>query len=119
MKTDQSYTLARKSDPASSHAAASKPRRTALIRKGVLLVLADGIARTLDEIVEDYRLISDQLPWASDSSIRTRAAELRRDGLIERVESDARRSGRSRLGNPAGLYRATTVQSNSTGGQSQ
>lgn len=108
--TPDPRTLARTSDPDTSHAAAAIPRRTELIREGILTVLADGRPRTLDQIVEEYGRHARRgtCPPAAASSIRTRVAELRRDEQVERVVPDhggIRSAATSRLGNPAGLYR--------------
>ena len=92
-------TLARTTDPDTSHAAARKPRRMVQIRTGILHVLADNIPRTLDEIVAEY--VERGYVWASASSIRTRVAELRREGKVQRLPG---RTARSSMGNTAGLH---------------
>ena len=117
MKTPNPVTLARTTDPSTSHEAARKPRKIDLIRAGILAVLADGQARTLDTIVGEYQfLLQDGYPPASESSIRTRVSELRRDQKVERLEHER---GLSDLGNPAGLYRALPVQPNETPGETK
>jgi len=69
------------------------------IRTGILHILADSVPRTLDEIVAEY--VERGYVWASASSIRTRVAELRRDGKVERLPG---RGARSNMGNPAALH---------------
>lgn len=112
MTTPPPHTLARTTDPATSHQAARKPRRTDAIRAGIAACMAKGEAVTLDQIVERYKIraIYDRnIPTASDSSIRSRVAEMRRDKLIE----EAGRA-KSYLGNPATLWRAVTAQPENT-----
>lgn len=113
----ESRTLARTTDPETSHEAARLPRKVDLIRLGILDVLSDGKARTLDQIVGEYtrRARSHGYPPAGASSIRTRTSELRKDERVERVEGH--RTGRSNLGNPAGFYRALDVQNYETIGE--
>lgn len=114
MKTPNPVTLARTTDPSTSHEAARKPRKIDLIRAGILDILADGQPRTLDQIVDHYT--AAQFVTASPSSIRTRVSELRKDQQVERV---LHARAESNLGNPAGLYRALPVQQNETKDQHQ
>lgn len=113
--TPDPKTLARRTDPETSHEAARKPRKVDLIRAGILAVLADGEPRTLDQIIDQYAG-RHGYPTAGPSSIRTRVAELRKDQKVERVPG-AR--AESNLGNPAGLYRAVAVQQNETPGENK
>lgn len=115
-------TLARATDPATSHAAAAKvrPLRTT-VRSRVQAILAATAAgrngMTHDEIIAAYRRYSLRLGWpsASDSSIRTRCKELERDGLVQRVPTeDGAALGRSRFGRPSVRWRAVVVQNSET-----
>lgn len=103
MDTIDPRTLARTTDPTTSHLAATqvaaKPKRVELIRRGILHTLADLRPRTLDEIVVDYTVAGH--PTASASSIRTRVKELMRDAKVRRLPG---RDARSSLGNPAALH---------------
>lgn len=110
----------RKSDPATSHAAAAGVTVTAsTVRDRVFAILAgskdaaDGV--THDQLIALYRGYALRLGWppASDSSIRTRCNELLRDGDVERVPDVA---GRSRFGRAALLWRAVPVQRKKTAG---
>lgn|GEM_PF-775588 len=111
-------TLARRGDPATSHAAAAKqPQRSPLIRAAVLEVLTEDGPATHDQIVARYnRRIAHGAgyPAASASSIRTRTKELVRDGQVEQVPDAV---GRSSMGQPAHLWRAVTVQQTETSDQ--
>lgn len=103
MDTIDPRTLARTPDPTTSHLAAAKvaakPNKVALIGRGIIGVLADCVPRTLDEIVHEY--VERGYALASASSIRTRVAELRREGKIHRLPGTRARSS---MGNPAALH---------------
>lgn len=112
----------RKTDPATSHLAAANvtPKLRSTVRSRVLAILeasreaGDGL--THDALIAAYKKYAVRLGWprASDSSIRTRCNELWRDGEVERVEETAGRSG---MGNAAILWRAVSVQSKKTDGE--
>lgn len=115
-------TLARRTDPGTSHAAAAavRPLRTTVRSRveAILTATAAGSAgMTHDEIIAAYRRYSLRLGWpaASDSSIRTRCKELARDGLVEQVPPDSRDAlGQSRFGRPSVRWRAASVQNSET-----
>lgn len=113
--TTDATPLARRHDRATSKAAAQKqPARAPLIRAAVLEILTEHGQGTHDQIVSRYnRRISQgaDYPLASASSIRTRTAELVRDGAVEVVPNER---GRSAMGGPAHLWRAVIVQNNET-----
>lgn len=115
-------TLARASDPATSHAAAAKvrPLRTTVRSRVEAILTATDAGRagmTHDEIISAYRRYALRLGWppASDSSIRTRCKELQRDGQVVQVPAEDPDSyGRSRFGRPAVRWRAASVQNSET-----
>lgn len=109
----------RNTDPWTSHAAAADVApMVSTVRSRVLGILSaapdalEGV--THDGLITLYRQYALRLGWppASDSSIRTRVAELVRDGEVERVPDDA---GRSRFGRAALLWRVVPVQKEEAG----
>jgi hypothetical protein len=107
-------TLARTTDPATSHAAAADASTRAVTVRARVHALfqaapdaRDGL--THDQLIALYRKYQARLGWppASDSGIRTRCRELVRDGLVEEVR-DA--GGQSRFGRAALVWRAVPVQ---------
>ena len=103
--TTNPATLARIYDPETSKTAARKTvSRTYLVRLQVLACLQEHGPLTHDQLITVYGQTPDA-PLASASSIRTRCAELVRAGLVEPAGRD-----RSRMGNPAQLWRALNVQ---------
>lgn len=115
MSTD-TRTLARATDPATSHAAAAEAvERTRTIRERVALILgaAGPAGLTHDEIIGHYRRQAARLGWkpASDSGIRTRVRELVAAGAVERVPAEI---GRSRYGRASIVWRAVSVQGSET-----
>lgn len=119
----ETRTLARATDPETSHTAAAEAvPRTATIRERVGLILAAaGRGMTHDEIIGEYRRQASRLGWrpASDSGIRTRVRELVAAGEVERVRNDDGWStchGMSRYGRASIRWRAAIVQSSETAG---
>lgn len=109
--------IARRTDPATSHAAAaSVAPKAPRVRERVLEILHEHGPLTLDALIGKHRSAEVFKGWppASDSSIRTRCSELVRDGLAEPVSDDV---GQSSMGHPARLFRAAIVQNNETDGQ--
>ena len=104
MSTTPDTARARTEDPATSHeAAADAERRRLTIRDHVLAtVRAAGRTFTLAGAVELYRVRVEygEVPPASDSGIRTRVAELTRDGDLE-LTGETVKVGRR----PSRLYR--------------
>lgn len=101
--------LARRTDPATSHAAAETARRRrTLVRTSVLAVLLEhpgGL--THDELIRAHRAhaaASPSWPDATDSSIRTRCHELVRDQLVEPIPNVYRKT---RAGRRSRIWRAT------------
>lgn len=113
-------TLARATDPATSHSAAAEAApRSATIRERVGLILwlhPEGM--THDGIIGEYRRQAARLGWkpASDSGIRTRVRELVADGEVVKVEDTA---GRSRYGRTSVVWRAAGVQNKETAGHDE
>jgi hypothetical protein len=103
----------RHTDPETSHIAAAiavtgSPR----VRDAVYHVLTEDGPMTHDTLIAAYRRRALEIagwPWASESSIRTRCSELRRDGLV--TVDDI---GLSRMGHKALIWKAIPMADGGT-----
>ncbi|HEX7352516.1 hypothetical protein [Brachybacterium sp.] len=107
---------ARTSDPFTSHAAAAvASRNLPTVRAAVYSILEDADEpMTHDQLIAQYRrwqMNGQARPGATDSSIRSRCNELEKDQLVLSLPDER---GRSRYGNPAGLYVARSVYERET-----
>ena len=107
---------ARKGDPDTSHeAAASVEVGNTRERVLALLVAAGEDGITHEGLIGAHRRKTMQgWPPATDQSIRSRCAELVRDGLAELVPDDY---GRTATGRRSRRWRAVSVQNKETAGQ--
>ena len=99
MRTDRAF--ARLNDPFTSHAAAATISRKTLgtVRANVLKILVDAAEpMSHDEIISTWRgrELNGLVPFATDSSIRSRVKELHRDGLVALVPDRTRENAHGR-----------------------
>jgi hypothetical protein len=71
------------------------------------ILMAKG-PMTLDQLVDDYRVYRKIFDWptASEAGIRSRCADLAHAGRVEQIPG---KTGVSRYGNAASLWRAKSV----------
>lgn len=92
---------ARNSDPETSHKAAASVKGISPLKQRILKVFRLAGWLTDEELIANYRKVYGEASLSSDQSIRSRRADLTKEGLIR----DSGHLRKSRLGNDSTVWR--------------